>query len=271
MSGVDLVGSVGAGPLVYAIVCLAAAAAAGLTFFSGFGLGTLLLPVFACFFPVERAVALTAVVHFTNGLLKVALVGRHADRRTVIRFGLPALLAAVAGAWTLERLAAAAPLATYAAFGRTLEVTPVKFVIGLMLLGFAILDLVPGDRRLTFAPALMPLGGLVSGFCGGLSGMQGALRAAFLTRAGLAKEAFVATGAVVACLVDVSRLGVYAAEVRREWATLDTGLLAAAVLAALAGTLGAGRLLPHVTLAAVQRVVAGLLVAVGLGLAAGIL
>ena len=33
-----------------------------------------------------------------------------------------------------------------------------------------------------------------SGFFGGLSGMQGALRSAFLARAGLSKEAFVASG-----------------------------------------------------------------------------
>lgn len=269
MYGAEFVGS--AGPLAYVVVCLAAAAAAGLTFFSGFGLGTLLLPVFACFFPVERAVALTAVVHFLNGLAKVVLVGRHADRNTVVRFGLPAIAAALAGAWLLGRLAAAPPLGTYEAFGRTIAVTPAKLAIGLMLLGFAVADLVPGGPRLSFGPRALPLGGLLSGFCGGLSGMQGALRAAFLTRLGLSKEAFVATGAVIACLVDVSRLGVYAADVRRAWTSLDVGLLAAAALAALGGTVAARRLLPHVTLAAVQRIVAGLLVAVGLGLAAGLL
>jgi hypothetical protein len=33
-------------------------------------------------------------------------------------------------------------------------------------------------------------------------------RAAFLARAGLSAESFVATSAVIACLVDISRLGV---------------------------------------------------------------
>ena len=37
-------------------VALAALFAAGLTLYSGFGLGTLLLPVFALFYPVEVAV-----------------------------------------------------------------------------------------------------------------------------------------------------------------------------------------------------------------------
>jgi hypothetical protein len=34
------------------------------------------MPVFAIFFPVELAVALTAIVHFLNNVLKLALLGR---------------------------------------------------------------------------------------------------------------------------------------------------------------------------------------------------
>ena len=44
------------------IVGLVAFVASALTFVSGFGLGTLLMPVFAVFMPVERAVALTGVL-----------------------------------------------------------------------------------------------------------------------------------------------------------------------------------------------------------------
>ena len=87
-------------------VCLIAFGASALTFFSGFGLGTLLLPAFAFFYPIEIAVASTAVVHFLNGLFKLLLVGRHADRRTVLRFGIPAIPAAFLGAWLLLRFVA---------------------------------------------------------------------------------------------------------------------------------------------------------------------
>ena len=72
-------------------VALAALLAAGLTLYSGFGLGTLLLPVFALFYPVEVAVAATAVVHGANNVFKVSLVGKHADRGVVLRFGLAAI------------------------------------------------------------------------------------------------------------------------------------------------------------------------------------
>lgn len=64
----------------------------------GGALGTALTPVFAIFFPVPAAVAMTVVVHLANNLFKIGLVGRSADWGTVARFGLPAALAAIAGA-----------------------------------------------------------------------------------------------------------------------------------------------------------------------------
>ena len=84
----------------FILVALAACFAAALTLYSGFGLGTLLLPVFALFFPVEVAVLATAIVHGANNVFKVSLVGRFADRDTVLKFGLPAIIAAVLGAWS---------------------------------------------------------------------------------------------------------------------------------------------------------------------------
>jgi uncharacterized membrane protein YfcA len=88
----------------FLIIPLVAFAAAMLTFFSGFGLGTLLAPVFMLFFPIELSIALTALVHFANNLFKLALVGRHAQRAVLLRFGLPAVLAALLGAWLLMNI-----------------------------------------------------------------------------------------------------------------------------------------------------------------------
>gem|GEM_PF-6365247 len=53
----------------YLVVALCAFLASGLTLYSGFGLGTLLLPVFAFFFPVEVAVGATVLVHGANNIL----------------------------------------------------------------------------------------------------------------------------------------------------------------------------------------------------------
>jgi uncharacterized membrane protein YfcA len=254
----------------YLVICAVALIASALTFFSGFGLGTLLLPTFALFFPIEHAVALTAVVHFLNSLFKLVLAGRHADRGVVLRFGVPAIAAALLGAWLLLRLADIPPMFSYPAFGRAMEVTPVKLVVGALLLLFSMVELLPRFREATFAPRYMPVGGALSGFFGGLSGMQGALRSAFLSRAGLTKEAFIGTSVVIACLVDFSRLGVYSASLRKAH-DLDYVLLAAAVLAAFTGAVIGNYQLKKMTMPAVQRIVAVMLFVVALGLIAGLI
>jgi len=211
------------------------------------------------------------VVHFLNGTFKLALVWRHVDRAVVVRFGLPAIAGAFAGAWLLTWLAAGAPLLDYALFGRRVEVAPAKLVVGILLLCFACAELLPVFRRISFSAKYQPLGGLLSGFFGGLAGMQGALRSAFLVKAGLAKEAYVATGAAIAFLIDVSRLSVYAPLILAQRADLDYGLLGAAVVAALLGSLLGNHYLSKATLRGMQVLVAILLFAVALGLIGGLL
>ena len=49
------------------LIGLAALFTSALTLFSGFGLGTILMPVFALFFPLPLAIAATAVVRPHGG------------------------------------------------------------------------------------------------------------------------------------------------------------------------------------------------------------
>jgi uncharacterized protein len=254
----------------YPVICLVSLSVAALTLFSGFGLGTLLLPAFAAFFPLPVAVAATAIVHLANNLFKVSLVGKGADRGALVKFGLPAVVAAFLGALTLEFLDGAAPLATYRLGGAQREITVVKLLIGALIVAFAVYDLAPRFSALTFDRKYLAAGGLLSGFFGGLSGHQGALRSAFLIKAGLSKEAFIATGVLIAVMIDVARLGVYVA----QWRTLDGRILplvAAAAAAAFVGSFFGARLIKKITLAGVQKIVGATLVFVGLGMAAGLL
>jgi uncharacterized membrane protein YfcA len=257
----------------YAFITLVALAVSGLTLFSGFGLGTLLMPAFALFFPVPTAIAATAVVHLANNLFKLGLVGRNASWPVVVRFSVPAALAALFGATALVGFAGLEPLTSYALFGRSFEITPVKLLIGTLIVAFAALELSPAFAALTIPSKYLPLGGLLSGFFGGLSGNQGAFRSAFLIKSGLAKEAFVATGVVSAVIVDTVRLSVYGVSTfTASFEALPTeivGLVFTASLAAFAGAFLGTRLLTKVTLRAVQITVAACMIGVGGGLAAG--
>lgn len=253
----------------YLVICMVALLASAMTFFSGFGLGTLLLPAFALFFPIEQAIALTAAVHFLNSLFKLALTGRKADRSVVVRFGLPAIAMSFVGAAVLVWLSGIAPAFSYHAFGRLVAVTPVKLVVGLLLLVFVTLEIHPRFQDVSFGKRHMPWGGMLSGFFGGLSGMQGALRSAFLARAGLGNEAFIATGVVIACLVDLSRLAIYSTSLTRELTPSNYGVLIAAASAAFAGAALGNLYLRKMTMPGIRRIVAAMLLVVALGLVTG--
>lgn len=253
----------------YLIVCAATCVASVLTLFSGFGLGTFVLPVFALFFPIPLAVAATALVHLCNNLFKLMLYEQHAVRSILWRFGLPAVVSAFLGAKALVALAHLPPLATYTLSGVTRTVLPVKAVVAVLLVMFAVLELVPRFARWGVAPQWLLLGGIVSGFFGGLSGHQGALRSAFLMRCRLSKEQFIGTGVVIACLVDVARLAVYSHDIVSPALVARVPLLAAATLSAVLGAWIGARWLKQVTLRAVQWIVAVMLVVIAAGLGSG--
>lgn len=262
--------------LDFVTVSLAAFFAAGLTLYSGFGLGTLMLPVFALFFPVEMAVAATALVHGANNLFKVSLLGRHADREVVIKFGLTAVLAAILGAMALGWLVQLnARMSIEVNDAVVSEVTPVKLIIGFLMLGFALFELLPRFRKLEFDRRYLPVGGLLSGFFGGLSGHQGALRSAFLAKSGLTTERFVGSNAVIGFMVDLSRVSVYVAMFavagRKPGEFAAWPLVITGSLAAFCGVMVGKRYLQKVRMKSVQTLVGVLLFAVGLALISGIL
>lgn len=252
------------------IITLAAFVVAILTFFSGFGLGTILTPVFMLFFPVELAIALTGVVHFFNNIFKLFLVGRNANKEVLLRFGIPAVIAAIVGSWILLNITDLQPLFSYDAFGKHFEVYPVKFIISILLIIFASIDLIPYFNTLQFGKDKLPIGGALSGFFGGLSGNQGALRSAFLIKAGLSKEAFVATAVVVSTFVDFTRLSIYATRFTKSGLTDNLTLVICATLAGIAGAFLGNKLLKKVTLRFLQVTIAIMLILISLALGAGL-
>jgi hypothetical protein len=255
----------------YVVICVAAFFFSTLTLFTGFGLGTLLLPAFALFFPISVAVSLTAIVHLINNLVKLSFLGRHADREVILKFGLPAIPSAFAGAWALFRLSDLKPLFTYELWGRPCAVEPVKLVIAALILLFALIEALPQHGSWVIERKFLPWGGVLSGFFGGLSGHQGAFRSAFLIHLGLTKESFIGSGAVIACLIDLSRIFVYGTNFLFRGVRENAGLLLAVILSAFLGVWVGSGLLKTVTIRTVQLLVSILLTVIAAGLASGIL
>lgn len=258
------------------LVALVACLTAVLTLYSGFGLGTLMMPVFALFFTLPLAIAATALVHLANNLFKAGLLARYSDWDVLRRFALPAIPAALLGAALLQALGDLPPLHAYMLGEREHHITGIKLAIAAVVAVFSLLELSPRFDALAFERRWLPLGGLLSGFFGGLSGHQGALRSAFLNRAGLTKEAFVATAALSAVLVDLSRLLAYGVGFLGEQFHVlagqgGLGLLATATLSAFVGSYFGKRLLRKITLPMLQKGVAGFLLLFSVALGAGLI
>lgn len=260
--------------LDFLIVGVVAFVASGLTLYSGFGLGTILLPAFALFFPVPVAVAATGAVHLLNNLFKGGLLGRHAHWPTVLRFGLPAIPFAVLGAWVLSQLGSTAAVFEWSAFGRVFAPTAASVVIGLVMIAFAILELQPWFQRLAAPPRLMPVGGAITGFIGGLTGQQGAFRSMFLLKSGLEPTRFIPTGVLIAILIDLSRLPTYAltfSGASANFGSRESALIAVGTLCAFAGAYLGTRYIEKATIDTVRVIVAGLMLLVGSALILGVI
>jgi uncharacterized membrane protein YfcA len=126
-------------------------------------------------------------------------------------------------------------------------------------------------KQLAFPRRLLPIGGILSGFFGGLTGNQGALRSAFLIKSGLTKEQFVGTASLISVCVDFTRVSQYISGMQSFFSTNQWSPLIICVVSALAGAVLGNRLLKKTTLVFVQHVVAVCLMVLAVLLGTGIL
>lgn len=257
--------------MIYFLIAITSLTASFLTFFSGFGLGTILLPVFALYYPLPVAVALTACVHFLNNMFKLGLVYRNINWSAVTRFGIPSVIAAFAGAYLLKQMSEHnTVLAQYYLFNKLFYITWPGLVIGILIVLFAWVELSKHLSEITFSEKYLIPGGLLSGFFGGFTGHQGALRSAFLLRLNLEKPAFIATGVMVACMVDIVRLSLYSNMSALKQSETNYPLLILAVLSAWVGAFLGNKLFKKTSLAffkwfvGIFMLVMGILIAVGI-------
>lgn len=257
----------------YFVICLAAIGVSFLTLFSGFGLSTLLMPIFAIFFTLPVAVVATAVVHLINNIFKAVIVGKYADGKTVVKFGVPAALAAIMGAYLLSFFSENPPLLSYSVASYRFNINLVGMVIGCIVIISTLFEVIPKLSKLSFNKKYLIAGGLLSGFFGGLSGYQGMLRSAFLIKAGLTKEQFIGTGVICSIIVDISRLIVYGWSAYAKnfaYLSLDMlGIILAVSIATCIGTYAGIGFIDKMTFRTLQIIVAIMLNIIGFAMILG--
>jgi len=230
----------------HAFVYLTAFFAAGLALLSGFGLGTILTPVFLLFYEPKIAIFLVAIVHLLNNLLKFVIFKKHVDFEILKRFGILALVGAFVGA-----------------FGQAYVANIwLKKLIGLVLIYLGFQEWFPKQSQFRLPKAVDPIGGFLSGLLGGLVGNQGAIRSAFLLNYQISKEAFIATGVVIACVIDIARIPVYwvsyGEAVYGSWKSLLM-----LILVTFSGTFLGTALLKRFSVSGFRKVVSGIIILMG--------
>lgn len=228
------------------LLLLASVAAGAIASVAGFGVGSVLTPVFALRVDTRLAVAAVAVPHLVATSLRLWMMRRHVDWRLLRWFGLASAAGGLAGALLQGR-----------ARGRTLDL-----VFGGLLLLAGLGELTGLARRARLRGKAAWVAGALSGVFGGLVGNQGGIRSAALLGFEVPRDAFVATATAIALAIDLARMPVYVTT-EHEGLARVAGLVALATAGATVGTLVGQRLLAWIPERVFRRVVAALLVALG--------
>jgi uncharacterized membrane protein YfcA len=222
------------------------------------------------FFPLPIAISLTAIVHFLNNTFKFAIIGGHINKKVLFNFGIPAVIGVIPGVWLLASLDQLQEIYFYSLFDKTFSFTWLGFVIGSLMIFFALNEFSKGDKKPPNKLALAG-GGLLSGFFGGLSGYQGALRSSFLIRLNLSKEAFVATGVGISLFVDITRIPMYYTTWMQEMGRGEWVMIVVAVIPAFLGAYLGKKWLKKTSINFVRKTVGIMLIVFGILIIFGVL
>ncbi len=226
------------------VIALAAGAVAAI---AGFGIGSLLTPLFALKTGIGVAVAAVAIAHFCGTALRFMILRRFLNRGVFLRFGLASAAGGLIGAFLHNHFQNAV----------------LTIIFGCLLILAGLLELTGLTARISLKGPAVWLEGTLSGLFGGLVGNQGGIRSAALLEYGLSRDQFVATATATALLVDIVRLPVYLASQWSALASIWPWILIAS-LAVLAGTLGGNRLLPNMPERLFKKAVATVILIVGI-------
>jgi len=177
----------------YTIFIICSFFAAFVATIAGFGSSTLLIPAALYFMDFQTAVFIVACFHLFNNLFKVKLFANGIDFKIAREFGLMSIIFAFIGARCINYF----------------PTENLKVSIAIFIIAFSFYSLFNPSFTIKANFNNSLLGGILSGFLAGLIGLGGAIRTAFLIHYGMKKEVYIATAALIALLVDFTRIPTY--------------------------------------------------------------
>jgi uncharacterized membrane protein YfcA len=231
------------------LLAAASIIAAAIASISGFGIGSILTPTLSLWFDARLAVAAISIPHAIGTALRLAMLTAKVDAPVMWSFGLASAAGGIAGAL----------------LGTIVESAWLLILLAILLLFVGVGEVIGYTRRLAFHGAAAWTAGALSGVLGGLVGNQGGLRSAALLGFRLERHTFVATATAIALFVDGARMPVYFYTHGEELRQMSSAI-GVSTAGVIAGTVFGQHILQRIPEAIFRRVVAVLLVALGVAL-----
>jgi len=231
------------------LIAVAAILAGAIASVAGFGIGSILTPLFAIHFGTKLAVAAVSIPHLIATALRFVRIGEHVDKRVFVSFGITSAAGGLVGALLHARFSS----------------TALSYVLGALLVFAGIMGVTGLSRRMRFEGVAAWIAGALSGAFGGLVGNQGGIRSAAMLGMRVSKESFVATATAIALVVDLARMPVYAVVQGKEVMGIWPVLLLA-IIGVVLGTLAGERLLRKIPEPLFRRIVSLIILTLGVAL-----
>jgi hypothetical protein len=231
------------------LIAVAATFAGAIASVAGFGIGSILTPLFAIHFGTKLAVAAVSIPHLIATALRFLRIGEHVDKRVFVSFGITSAAGGLLGALLHARFSS----------------TALSYVLGALLVFAGMMGVTGLSRRMRFEGVAAWIAGALSGAFGGLVGNQGGIRSAAMLGMRVSKESFVATATAIALVVDLARMPVYAVVQGKE--VLDIWpVLLLAIIGVVLGTLVGERVLRKIPEPLFRRIVSLIILTLGVAL-----
>lgn len=229
-----------------AITAAASVLAGAIASVSGFGIGSLLTPLFNIPYDMRLAVAAVSIPHLVATSLRLWLMRRDVNRQVLRSFGVMSATGGLTGA-ILQQYATAPGL---------------TLVFAALLIFAGLAGLTGLSERLRFGPRTGWIAGVLSGMLGGLVGNQGGIRSAALLGSQLSPAAFVATATAAGLIVDAARMPVYVV-MEHSRLLADLGVIGVATLGVVVGTVAGRPILRTLPPALFRKLVSALILVLG--------
>ena len=231
------------------LIAVAAAFAGAIASVAGFGIGSILTPLFAIHFGTKLAVAAVSIPHLIATALRFVRIGEHVDKRVFVSFGITSAAGGLLGALLHARFSS----------------TALSYVLGALLVFAGMMGVTGLSTRMRFEGVAAWIAGALSGAFGGLVGNQGGIRSAAMLGMRVSKESFVATATAIALVVDLARMPVYAVVQGKEVMGIWPVLLLA-IIGVVLGTLAGERVLRKIPEPLFRRIVSLIVLTLGVAL-----